>query len=401
MTWEVKKLGDVCELITDGVHNSPPYVDIGIPMLDSKHIDNSFQIDDSNPTKFISEETDQLLSQRCKPKENDILISSRGSIGKIAIVRKGQNFNIMGNIILLRLPKSLDKKFIVYSLHSELKNIESIAKGVAQKGLYLNQIRNFPIPLPPLPKQKRIVAILDESFESISKAKENAEKNLKNAKEIFESYLQNVFENKGEGGEGKKIHEITKVINGYSFNSKDFSSKNVIKSVKITNVGVKEFIEETDNYLPEKCKETLKEFQVKEGNIVIALTRTIIAAGLKVAVVPKSYDGALLNQRVAALIPNDKSINQQYLYHFLCTDTVIKYVTTNVKTLMQPNLSINDLKNLIVPCPSLSEQQSIVTKLDAISQETKRLKAIYEKKLADLDELKKSILQKAFEGALT
>src|SRR5690606_8732149 len=146
----------------------------------------------------------------------------------------------------------------------------------------------------PLSEQQRIVSILDEAFAAIAKAKANAEQNLKNAKELFESYLQGVFEN--GNWETKTVQEISKVVNGYACASKDFKPTNTIKSVKITNVGVKEFVEEADNYLPEKFKETLKDFQVREGNIVIALTRTIISAGLKVAVVPASYDGALVNQ---------------------------------------------------------------------------------------------------------
>jgi len=377
MAWEVKKLGEVLKL------------EYGKPLPAEKRNPNGkYPVYGANGEKNRSDEYfyDKL----------SIIVGRKGSAGEINFTEE-KFWPLDVTYFVTFDNKEYDLKFIYYLL-SKLE-LPSLAKGV-KPGINRNEVYSINAQIPSLPEQKRIVAILDDGFESIIKAKENAEKNLKNAKEIFESYLQNVFENKGEGGEGKKIHEITKVINGYSFNSKDFSSKNVIKSVKITNVGVKEFIEETDNYLPEKCKETLKEFQVKEGNIVIALTRTIIAAGLKVAVVPKSYDGALLNQRVAALIPNDKSINQQYLYHFLCTDTVIKYVTTNVKTLMQPNLSINDLKNLIVPCPSLSEQQSIVQKLDTLSAETKKLEAVYGNKLADLEELKKSILQKAFEGAL-
>ena len=212
--------------------------------------------------------------------------------------------------------------------------------------------------------------------------------------------MQGVFENKGEGWEEKRIQDITKVVNGYAFPSKDFNAANSIKSIKITNVGVKEFVEEKNNYLPEKYLTTLQDYQVREGNIVIALTRTIIAAGLKVAIVPKSYDGALINQRVAALVPNEKFVNQRYLYNFLITDGVEKYVLAKVNTLMQPNLSINDLKNLLVPCPSLKKQLTIVKKLDALSAETKKLEAIYQQKIEDLEELKKSILQKAFNGEL-
>ena len=79
---------------------------------------------------------------------------------------------------------------------------------------------------------------------------------------------------------------------------------------------------------------------------------------------------------------------------------VVNYVLENVNTLMQPNLSINDLKRLLVPCPSLKQQQAIVQKLDCLSAETNQLEAIYRKKIADSVELKKSILQKSFDGEL-
>ncbi|MCX5773502.1 MAG: restriction endonuclease subunit S [Fusobacteria bacterium] len=294
--------------------------------------------------------------------------------------------------------KNIDKRFVYYlCLGIDFK---SMNRGTTIPSLVKSELQSIEIPIPPLAEQQRIVSILDNVFSELEQAKENAQRNLKNAKELFESYLQGVFENKGEEWEEKKIEEVAKIVNGYSFESKDFSSKNIIKSVKITNVGVKEFIKETDNFLPEKYKESFSDFQVKEGNIVMALTRTIIASGLKVAVVPKSYDGALLNQRVAALIPIEKIINQKYLYYFLCSENVSEYVKANVNTLMQPNLSINDLKRLMVPLPSLQEQQVIVSKLDELSAEVKKLETIYTQKLEKLEELKKAILHKAFEGEL-
>jgi type I restriction enzyme, S subunit len=88
------------------------------------------------------------------------------------------------------------------------------------------------------------------------------------------------------------------------------------------------------------------------------------------------------------------------LYNFLCSDIVSKYVIAHVNTLMQPNLSINDLKRLTINLPPIQTQTVIVTKLDALSTETKKLEAIYTQKLADLDELTKSILSKAFSGEL-
>ena len=133
-------------------------------MLNSKNVKDGFVIDDTEPEKFISPATDALLANRCKPRTGDILISSRGSIGKIAIVREGQNFNIMGNITLIRLPEDVSTEFVAFYLHSQITHIKSIARGVAQKGLYLNQIRDYELRLPPKSKQVQIGNLLNALF---------------------------------------------------------------------------------------------------------------------------------------------------------------------------------------------------------------------------------------------
>lgn len=384
--WEVKRLGEVCEEIFAGGD---------VPKDNSSKIKtDAFSIpifSNGEKNKGLYGYTN--ITRVTKP---SITISARGTIGYSEI--RGDAFYPAIRLIVV-IPKItiLDLSFLKFVISS----IDFTHSGSSIPQLTVPMIKEYPIPLPPLHEQQQIVAILDEAFAAIHKAKENAEKNLKNARELFESYLQSVFANAGDGWEEKSVKDITEVKNGYAFASKDFKATNAIKSIKITNVGVKEFVEEVDNYLPEKYTETFKDFQVREGNIVIALTRTIIAAGLKVAVVPQSYNGALINQRVAALVPNEKLVNQRYLYNFLTTDGVAKYVLAHVNTLMQPNLSINDLKNLPVPLAPLKTQERIVTKLDSLSLETKKLEDIYRKKLASLEELKKSLLQKAFSGQLS
>lgn len=377
--WEIKKLGEVCELYQPKTISSKEMLDEGdYPVFGANGIIGKYD-------KYNHEEP-------------QLLITCRGATcGSINISEPKSWIN--GNAMVVR-PKdnSLNLKFIEYLFLGGI-DISKTITGAAQPQITRQTLSPVLISYPKsLPEQQRIVAILDEAFSAIAKAKANAEQNLKNAKELFESYLQGVFEN--GNWEAKSLQEISKVVNGYAFASSDFKSTNTVKSIKITNVGVKEFIEETDNYLPEKYKDTLKEVQVRKENIVIALTRTIISAGLKVAVVPESYDGALVNQRVAALVPNEKVINQRYLYNFLTTDGVSKYVLAHVNTLMQPNLSINDLKNLPIPCPSLKEQNEIVTKLDGLRNEVEKLKSVYQNKVNDLEELKKSFLQKAFSGEL-
>lgn len=249
-------------------------------------------------------------------------------------------------------------------------------------------------------EQQRIVTILDEAFDGIATAKVNAEKNLQNARALFESHLQSVFTQRGEGWVEKPLEKVALIINGFAFKSTDFSPRGIVKSIKITNVGVREFICKSDCYLPEGFDTKYVAASVQKGSIVIALTRTIISGGLKVAVVPDEYNGALLNQRVAAITDRPDTMTVPFLFAYLSTQTVVDYVKKRVNTLMQPNLSINDLRSMPIPLPTVQEQNMIANKLDALRTETQRLESIYQQKLAALDALKKSILDQAFTGQL-
>ncbi|GAP68861.1 restriction endonuclease S subunit [Bacteroidales bacterium 6E] len=396
--WEIKKLGEVADIINGGTPktNVLEYWDGDINWItpaDLGKLKNP-EVEDT-PRKLTKLGLDKS-SAKLFP-ENSVILSTRAPIGHLAINTAPMSTNQGCRGIVPK--EKLDFRFLYFFLKNNIDLLDSLGTGATFKELSTKSLAGLVIPIPPLPEQQRIVSIIDECFTAIDQAKANAEQNLKNARELFESYLQGVFAN-GKW-ETRKIQEIAKVINGYAFASYDFNPTNKIKSVKITNVGVKEFIEDTDNYLPEKYKETLRDFQVTEGNIVIALTRTIISSGLKVAVVPSSYDGALVNQRVAALISNEKLVNQNYLYLFLTTSYVAKYVLAHVNTLMQPNLSISDLKNMSVPVPSLKEQNNIVVKLEELRTESQKLKVLYQQKVASLEELKKSILKKAFAGELS
>jgi type I restriction enzyme S subunit len=305
-----------------------------------------------------------------------------------------------GIVILLPIDE-INSNFFAY----QLKNIKLRDLGYAR---HYRLLKENEIVYPPLPEQKQIVAILDQAFAAIDKAKANIEKNITNAKELFQSKLNAIFSHpsagSGQGGDGweeKKIEEVSKVVNGYSFKSKDFSVENEIKSIKITNVGIMEFVEDSSNNLPFSFLNEYSKVKVCKGDLVLALTRTIIAGGLKVARVPESYHNALLNQRVAAIAPNSDLIDSDYLYYYFSSNIVFDYVLDNVNTLMQPNLSIGDLKKMPVPITSIKRQKEISKQIEDLSEKNNMLINNYNKKLKDLEDLKKSILQKAFAGELT
>ncbi len=137
-----------------------------------------------------------------------------------------------------------------------------------------------------------------------------------------------------------------------------------------------------------------------QGSIVIALTRTIISGGLKVAIVPEEYNRALLNQRVATIQPNQSLISGNFLFSYLSTQSVVDYVTQKVNTLMQPNLSITDLRAMPIPLPPVHEQKRLSEEISKLGEHTQHLETIYQQKLSALDALKKSLLDQAFTGQI-
>lgn len=369
--WEIKKLGEVYD-VRDGTHDSPKYVKEGYALITSKNLKNDNL--NYNNVNYITEQDYTNINKRSKVDVGDILFAMIGTIGNPIVIKDEPDFAIK-NVALFKVPKNQDSYFLKYYLDSGLviEQMTKDAKGATQKFVGLGYLRSFPIPLPPLPEQQRIVAILDEAFSVIAKAKANAEQNLKNAKELFESYLQNVFENKGEGWEDQLLENCFKLKSGDNLTAKNM---------------------------------TEGEYPVFGGNGIAGYHNDYNLSGSNVII-----------GRVGALCGNVRHITE----NIWLTDNAFKVVDfkfefdnsflsflLNYKDLRsfarqaaQPVISNSSLKDVALEFPkSLKEQQTIVQKLDALSAETKRLEAIYKQKINDLEELKKSVLQKAFNGEL-
>jgi type I restriction enzyme S subunit len=265
----------------------------------------------------------------------------------------------------------------------------------------LNQekMRSIPIPLPPLPEQQRIVAILDEFFAAIAKVKANTEQNLKNAKELFESYLQGVFENKGEGWEEKSLGDVCSLItdgkhgdceneenSGYYFlSAKDVRNGTLLfdNARQITKRGF---------------EETHRRTNLKPGDICMVNTGATIGRISFAPDDPRTYR-TTFQKSVAVIKTIPTLIDNSFCCYILQSD-LKKLVKVSSGTAV-PNLLLGDLKRHKINLPkSKTEQHTIVCQFDALRVETQKLEALYQKKINDLEELKKSILQKAFAGEL-
>jgi len=379
--WEIKKLGDVCKVIAGQSPEGKYYNSEakGLPFYQGKK---------EYGEKYIGEPTTWTTKITKEAEANDILMSVRAPVGPINI--STQKICIGRGLAAIRASKLIDKEFLFNFLIKHENEIIGNA-GAVFNSINKAQIEAIKIPYPPLPEQQRIVSILDEIFEAIATAKANAEQNLKNAKELFESYLQGVFEN-GNWKE-KKLNEITEVKDGTHDSPKYFkegipfvTQKNIRQDgLSFDNT---RFITETDH------EKFYKRSNANHGDILIAM----IGANRGMAAIVD--DKRVFSIKNVGLIKESKNINKYFLLYYLKSSLALKYVLYMSNGGAQEFVGLTALRSFPIPFPTMSEQQTIVQKLDALSSETKKLEAIYQKKLVDLEELKKSVLQKAFNGEL-
>ncbi|MFZ2412366.1 MAG: restriction endonuclease subunit S, partial [Candidatus Methanoperedens sp.] len=216
--WEVKKLGDIGKIYNGNSINEKvkkdKYTDVdeGLPFIATKDVSYVNIIDYDNGIKIPFEEKEQF---KIAPKNTVLICAEGGSAGR-KIGFTNQDICFGNKLFALTTNENIESRYVFYYyFSSSFQKQFSLSLAGLIGGVSMNKFKEIEIPTPSLPEQKRIVANLDEAFESIAKAKKNAEKNRKNAKEIFESYLQSVFENKGEGWEEKTLGEIcTKITDG-------------------------------------------------------------------------------------------------------------------------------------------------------------------------------------------
>jgi type I restriction enzyme S subunit len=396
--WEVRKLGDVCQFENGDRGTNYPSKShrtvTGIPFINAGHLTSNGL--DLESMDYISRERFNLLGSG-KVQKDDILFCLRGSLGKFAKVQEFSEGAIASSLVIVRPNQKIISGFLMSYFESQIcaDMIKDFGNGAAQPNLSAGSLKNFEIPLPPLPEQQRIVAILDEAFAAIAQAKANAEQNLKNAKELFESYLQSVFENKGEGWEEKSLKEVcAKITDGTHQTPKYFDDGVIFLSSKNVTSGKIDW--NNIKYIDEKQHlEMHKRVAPKVGDILLAKNGTTgVAAMVDRDLVFDIYVSLAHIRVLDEVTPN-------FMLYFINSPAAKKQFNKRLKGIGVPNLHLEEIREVEISFPKSKDEQNIlVQKLDALSTETKQLETIYQQKINDLDELKKSILQKAFAGEL-
>ncbi|MEK7761092.1 MAG: restriction endonuclease subunit S [Nitrospirota bacterium] len=265
------------------------------------------------------------------------------------------------------------------------------------KHLSSKQILGIEFPLPPLPEQQRIVGILDEAFEGIATAKANAEKNLQNARALFESHLQSVFTHRGEGwvekrlgdvfdiGSSKRILETEWTSAGVPF----YGGKEIVKLAKSGTVLSNSYISE------EKYRDYASKYDMPRQGDILITARGTIGVGYIVQENDKFYykDGNIISMR--RKLPT----NPHFMLYAFRSNAMADQLGDLTGTTVR-HLPIEKAKELVLRMPGFATQNAVVEQIRKIEAETQRLESIYQQKLASLDELKKSLLHQAFNGEL-
>lgn len=403
MTWQTKRLGEICDFQNGFAFKSKLFKERGFPILRISNIQNDGI--SYNRLVFFDKGSYKEDFDKYQVRKGDLVIAMSGATtGKLAISNIDEVFYLNQRVGKFKPKKDLSKDYLYYFLSTRIEENLRISSGVAQPNLSTEQIRSFKIPMPLFPEQRRIVKILDEVFAGIEKTKENAEKNLQNARELFESYLQSVFKVDRDFVDikmgDKDFLQIIDGDRGRNYPKKsDFFDDGYCLFLNTKNVRSDGLIFDTKMFITKEKDKALGKGKLKRNDVIMTTRGTIGNLGLYSDGI--MYENIRINSGMLIFRTNKDKILPEYLFEVLRSGIVKKQIKEHVTGAAQPQLPIKTLVNFKIPVPkSKTKQKFIVKKLDGLSEQTKKLEEIYQKKLDDLEELKKSVLKKAFSGEL-
>lgn len=402
--WQTKSLEDAC-LFLNGLWKgeTPPLVNVGV--IRNTNFTKDGKLDDSD-IAYLDVEAKKYEKRSLQ--FGDIILEKSGGgpkqpVGRVAFFDKldgNYSFSNFTSAIRVRDPNELDCRFLHQYLYwiylsGITESMQSHSTGI--RNLDGNAYKAITISYPSVDEQKRIVTILDQAFEGIATATANAEKNLANARELFEGELQAVFTRKGDGWVEKPFGEVCNFVRGpfggslkkSIFVADGFAIYEQQHAIYNQFSNIRYFISE------QKFNE-MKRFELRPNDLIMSCSGTMGC----VAIVPEGIKRGIINQALLKLTPHN-IVNGAFLKSWMISmafqDALKEY---SGGAAIQNVASVKVLKEIKVPIPPLHEQEKINAKLVELSAQTQKLEAIYQQKLVALDELKKSIFHQAFTGQL-
>lgn len=386
--WQIKSIGEVCEVVNGGTPKTGTKEYWGgqhqwiTPAEMGKR--NSPYVGETERT--VTDAGLQNSSARMLPPYS-VILSSRAPIGHLVINTEPMATNQGCKGLVPSDP--LHYKFLYYYLNSIVDLLNDLGSGATFKELSGGKLKEVGIQFPPLPEQQRIVGILDEAFDGIAAAKANAEQNLQNARALFESHLQSVFTQRGEGLVDATLGEVCEFIGGSQPPKSVFEKTKTEDNIRL--IQIRDY--KSDRHIVYIPRAQARRF-CNSDDVMIG------RYGPPIFQILRGIEGAY-NVALMKAVPVESKLTRDYLFYFLKHSTILEYVIYHSdRAAGQIGLTKETLAPYPMALPSLVQQQKVVSIITELESETQRLESLYQRKLAALAELKKSLLHQAFSGQL-
>ena len=386
--WKVVKLGEVANIVGGSTPktNIKSYWNGGHYWVTPAELHGEKYINKTE--RSITEEAIAKTNLTLLPK-GTVLLSSRAPIGKVSITQVPMYCNQgFKNIVCF---ENLFNEYVYYYLIAKVDYLNSLGTGATFKEISKRVVESVEIPLPSLSEQQRIVGILDAAFVKIDALKANAEKNLENAKALFQQVLAKEMEPK-EGWEEKKLGEVYDTSAGGTplKTSKEYYEGGNIPWIRSGEV-CKKHITESEMFITEAGLSNSSAKLFPPHTVLVAMYG---ATAGQVGIL--DFESST-NQAVCGILPNDQYL-PDYLYYYLLSykDRLVATAVGNA----QPNISQQKIKAIPLPLIKIKTQQEIVNAIERLDAKCRLLEEVAQKTIAECDALKQSILRQAFNGEL-
>lgn len=348
---------------------------------------------------------DITIPENKKVKKGGLIIciasGSKSHLGKVALIDQEYDFSFGGFMGQIIPKKNILSEYLFYVLTSKEYKlfIERLSSGININNLRFDKLGEFSFPLPPLPEQQRIVDILDHSFAAIDQAIENTAINKEYSKEIYEVFINNEFDDLKKKGSTKKLNEITLIRPPKNEAKEKLTEGSMVSFAPMEDLGINQ------KYLIPEKEKNLKDVYsgytyFAENDVLLAKITPCFENG-KLGIAKDLINEIGFGSSEYVVFRPSKELRPEFLYYFLSREKFRKEGINYMKGAVgHKRVSLEFVSNYLIPVPPLVTQDEIIDKVDTFFDLTNSLRSNYKKKIELLQELKQSILHKAFNGEL-
>ena len=398
--WDYKTIGEVIDHLRTGL-NPRTHFKLNTPDAEGYYITvrelKGFAIEPDEKTDKVNRAAIKRINERSNLKIGDVLFSGTGTIGKTALVSElPVNWNIKEGVYAMTPKHSeLNSKYFIYYIGSDLflRLVNDKAAGTGVRSIPMKELVKLPIYIPSLSEQQSIVDYLDSAFAKVDAMKANAEKQLSEARALFQKALTKAMEPK-EGWEEKKLEDLcTDIVDCPHSTPRKVDHPTKYPCIRTSELKGGKIEWESMQYLDED-EYIVRTARIKPqpNDIVYGREGTYGDAVL----LPEGYYFSL-GQRTMLFRPDVRCVEPKYLHYNVISSHVYEQAKAKNSGCGVGHVNVKDIKVFKIGVPPLSEQQRIVSRLDSLSAHVRELEEVLQKTIAECDALKQALLRQVFE----